>query len=731
MDTPIDPHEETAFAATAAASDSSALPSQSERPQSKSLASRGHVPVQLPPAEVPGYQVLRMLGRGAFGTVWLARQHNTGKAVAIKFYAHSEGLDWNLLQREVEKLAHLYTERDIVQLLAVGWDAKPPYYVMEYLENGSLSDVVRHRRLSITDAVKLIREVTQALVHAHGRGILHCDLKPANVLLDHDFRPRLCDFGQSRLTSELRPSLGTFFYMAPEQADLDAVPDARWDVYALGAMLFALLTGNPPYKNKEFKDTLQSASTLRERLQLYREMLKSADSPAAELRKTAADSALIEIVMRCLAFEPEQRFPNAQAVLSALDARQARRQRRPLMVLGTLGPVLLLLLLSLLGWKGARTAVATSSAALTQRALMSNRFAAQFVAEAAAREVDRRWRALEESALDIELRAGLQTLAVPGISHEQVQKVQDQLQIWVERLDKEHHDLEATSWFVADAQGLQWARIPESDTIGKNWSFRDYFHGQGRDFPRDGAPHLVQPIQAPYLSVVFPSQANGRRIVAFSTPIWSGKRDDAGRRVLGVLGMTVALGHFGELRPTDGRESRQIAVLVDSRVDWTGSKGLLLQHPHFMSLNRQGIPLPAYRLDEETISQIQRLRAPTPKTPAEAAELTVKQLYSDPVAGEFSGRWLAAIEPVRVRSRDSGWVVLVQERYPDIIEPVDKLGRTLVHLGVWGLGAVTALLAALWALVVWLMNAGVRSNKNVSPALHLDEVHRLDETQGI
>ena len=152
-----------------------------------------------PPAQVEGYDIERCLGAGAFGTVWLALQKNTGKWVAIKFYEHRGGLDWSLLNREVEKLAFLYTDRDIVQLIDVGWDATPPFYVMEYLERGSLEELLQKGPLPATEAVRIVREVAQALVHAHGRGILHCDLKPANVLLDNDWKVRLADFGQSRL----------------------------------------------------------------------------------------------------------------------------------------------------------------------------------------------------------------------------------------------------------------------------------------------------------------------------------------------------------------------------------------------------------------------------------------------------------------------------------------------------------------------------------------------------
>ncbi|HMU39498.1 MAG TPA: serine/threonine-protein kinase [Pseudomonadota bacterium] len=179
-----------------------------------------------PPAEVEGYEIRQQLGRGAFGTVWLGVQKNTGKQVAIKFYAHSDGLDLHLLRREVESLAFLYTERDVVQLLAVGWEHDPPFYVMEYLPHGSLEDRLRNGPLPISEAVHVAKVVARALGNAHGRGILHCDLKPANVLFDGNGKPRLCDFGQARLSTDQKPSLGTFFYMAPEQADLLAVPDA-------------------------------------------------------------------------------------------------------------------------------------------------------------------------------------------------------------------------------------------------------------------------------------------------------------------------------------------------------------------------------------------------------------------------------------------------------------------------------------------------------------------------
>src|SRR5688572_20166001 len=230
-----------------------------------------------PPTEVPGYETQRFIGSGAYGEVWAGVDRNTGRRVAIKFYAHRRGVDWSLLSREVEKLVFLSADRYVVQLLEVGWEAEPPYYVMEYVENGSLEDLLRSQgTFSVPAAVEMFREIAVGLNHAHGRGVLHCDLKPANILLDQDHRPRLAGFGQSRLSREQRPALGTLFYMAPEQADLEAVPDARWDVYALGAILYCMLVGAPPHRDEESVRKMESNADLSDRLARYRQAIRSA-----------------------------------------------------------------------------------------------------------------------------------------------------------------------------------------------------------------------------------------------------------------------------------------------------------------------------------------------------------------------------------------------------------------------------------------------------------------------
>ncbi|MCP4812350.1 MAG: serine/threonine protein kinase, partial [Planctomycetaceae bacterium] len=156
-----------------------------------------------PPAAGPGYQLERFLGSGAYGEVWVGTDQNTGRQVAVKFYLHSSGVDWSLLSREVEKLVFLSADRYVVQLLAVGWDGEPPYYVMEYVENGSLEDYLKTQStLGAAEAVEIFREMVIGLMHAHNKGVLHCDLKPANIKIgetdDGQLRPYVLDFGIAR-----------------------------------------------------------------------------------------------------------------------------------------------------------------------------------------------------------------------------------------------------------------------------------------------------------------------------------------------------------------------------------------------------------------------------------------------------------------------------------------------------------------------------------------------------
>lgn len=668
-----------------------------------------------PPARVSGYEQQEFLGRGAFGEVWKAIDSNSGRAVAIKYYTRRGGLDWSHMAREVEKLQHLFSDRYVVQLIGVGWEADPPYYIMEYMQYGSLEDRLRAGALTVADAVRIIRETAQGLVHAHDKGILHCDLKPSNIMLDQDGRPRLADFGQARLKHDRAPSLGTLFYMAPEQADLKATPDARWDVYALGTILYRMVTGKLPYLTDEVATSVSSQGPIDERLRIYRDTLRSSAPPAAHRNAPGVDRALAEIIDRCLAVDPKHRYRNVQSVLTALELRQAKRSQRSLLLLGLLGPALVVAVMGGVAAYLLGQTLQTARQQLLGRTLESDQFAAQTIASQFGMGVDKRWRMLEQDAGDALLRKALNAEAVAS-------KDADEVGRWLQTRHVERNKAfssatTASYWFVLDAQGRLLAISPPNpELLGKYFGFREYFHGQGRELAAD-AP-APPPIAAPHRSNVFRSRPTNRPAVAFSVPVF---RDDSRQEVLGILAMETELGHFSEFAGS----RNQFAVLVDLRPDETGVSGLVVEHPYFDEQLAGGRPLDEFFLSADTLASLrashdEQLRITRERRAAGTQSTSPWRLenYHDPIGKQFSGEWLAAFEPVFVARGerdvvDTGWGILVQERRQDTLQPFEQVGALLRRGGWTALGLVIFVIGALWGVVVLVINppAKLRSSR--------------------
>lgn len=664
-----------------------------------------------PPTQVPGYDLTRFLGSGAYGEVWIGLDRNTGRQVAVKFYQHRGGVDWALLSREVEKLVLLSTDRYVVQLLLVGWESDPPFYVMEYVESGSLEQFIQKSGArTVEQTVELFREIVVGLNHAHAKGILHCDLKPANVLLDQDAKPRLADFGQSRLTTEQTPSLGTLFYMAPEQADLKAVPDARWDVYALGAILYCMLVGKPPHMNDELLRRIDSAPDLATRLKYYRQWI--AGRKADEHRKVpGVDRALAWIVDRCLAVRPSKRFANVQEVLDALRVREQARARRPLLLLGVLGPLLLLAVMGYGGLTVYRSALDASDKAVTEKAYDSNAFAAEWVADGVAAEIERYYQAVDRAAADEELRQRitettdqlqplLTKLADPTLSDDELQTLRADFESHPARqpLQQKISSLmtqppEVASWFVCDERGTHLAgefRPVTRSTIGFNFANRTYCYGGARhiDDP-DARPMPEQHVQETSLSAPFFSRATNRWKIAVSTPIY---RADDPQKLLAVLVLTRDVGDFMMFKKAT---STRFAALVDGRDN--GFYGMLLDHPWLSGSYSQ----------ESGLSDVDKYRISLDTLSREHCE------HEDPldqVDGEPTGRvWIAALSPVKIRQRtgshdemivDTGLVVLVQQEKASATEPVQALGRTLAVKGLQAIAGFFVVVGLLWCFVL-------------------------------
>ena len=667
---------------------------QDDSQLAKSLSlSRRHIPT----INVPGLTVIRCLGEGAYGSVWLAREKNTGKLVAVKVYLHRGGLDWSLLSREVEKLAVLYTSRNIVGLLDVGWDSDPPYYVMEYLERGSLAGLLADGPLPAREAVRIARGILQALVHAHGSGILHCDLKPANVLLDSDLEPRLCDFGQSRLSYEQDPALGTLFYMAPEQADLKAVPDARWDVYALGAVLYHLLCGDPPHRTPENERRIEQSGSLELRLANYRDIVRQQRESLPHHRMRGVDRRLADLVDRCLEPDPNLRFPNAQAVLDALDQRERLKSFWPLLALGGLGPVMLMLALGLFYLDSMRDAVNSATENLTTRALESDVLSVEILARSVARELDKRTAELEDAADDPEIQKAIENATSRNWSDRSDLRLL--LAHWKSRADHLQQKLgliHDRSWFLTDQQGFQrWREPAEDSTLDINWSHRDYFHGLG-EFERETVPPGIKPISRPHLSLAYTSAATGRNVVSLSVPIWDEKHE----QVIGVLARSMALGQllsqFAPSKPSDGEPGDDVdrtIALIDAR-NWR-----LLDHPWIIQDDGQSKDkVLKLRLSDEAIDQ---LRSGPEATETSAAPLVIQMDdYLDPAgqfdAKAFGGEWLAAF----CRVGDTGWIAIVQERKSAALRPVGAMAARLRRDGAWALAVSGVLIGTLWLVVL-------------------------------
>ena len=262
------------------------------------------------------YKLVRHLGEGAYGTVFLGiPADRPTERVAVKFFAYHSAR-WAHLQAEVKRLTDLHDLAGVVQLHEVAADADPPYFVMRYAEGGSLAGRLKYGPLPTVEAVRLARQLAAALAGVHARGIVHCDLKPGNILLDAAGEPLLADFGQAQMVGDDAPALGTLFYMPPEQADPEGrVPDPRWDVYALGAVLHAAVCGGPPHAADTVRSALHRTPDVPARLRAYRDHLRAAPPPAGHRDKCPPLAGVID---RCLACDPGERFPDAAAVRDAL-----------------------------------------------------------------------------------------------------------------------------------------------------------------------------------------------------------------------------------------------------------------------------------------------------------------------------------------------------------------------------------------------------------------------------
>ncbi len=601
-----------------------------------------------------------------------------------------------------------------------------PYYTMRLVAGRTLRVAIteyhRRQKPGSTDRLEQTRlltafvEVCQAIAYAHSRGVVHRDLKPENVLLGNFGEVVVLDWGLAKVVRMAPDSgfspvsttpdvntektlagevLGTPAYMAPEQASGQVeLIDARTDVYALGAILYEILTGRKPHEGASIQEVLGKAA--------------AALAPSARLVEPSTPSSLDAICGRAMAREQDQRYASAaemaqevqryladEPVLACPEnwsrrlARWMRHNRS-----WTLAAAAALVLVAFVT---ALAAVRLGNMANSERKtrVAAERFRMQnlhttatFASRTLAAEIDLRWRILEAGADSARLRESLLALEKSGKANDPAAR--KPIQTWLEqRYAGQSAAAKATGWFLLDGEGTLLARTPTAmneKVIGHNFADRDFFHGVGHYLPPGSH---VPPLKDVHLSLVYKSQADNQLRVAFSVPVRASA--DAGARVIGVLGMSVELGRFSSLRL--GLSARQVVVLADTREDTVERRphnGLILHHPYLTELSHQQAAGKAegtrvFRLDPIQVATLETLREErlqqtlalekqpdNPDSTEDSSALTdnMDPNYHDPIGGQYAGPWVAVFEPVLVHGRsdavmDTGWVIIVQERQKD------------------------------------------------------------------
>jgi TolB-like protein/Tfp pilus assembly protein PilF/predicted Ser/Thr protein kinase len=264
--------------------------------------------------EFGDYELLEQIGRGGQGVVFRARQKSLNRTVALKVINLGQWASKahvKRFRREAEAAARL-EHPGIVPIHEVGERDGSCYFSMKFVEAGQLDDVVRRAPMSMRQAAELIAKVARTVHYAHEHGILHRDIKPGNILLDQKGEPHLTDFGLARLVesessvTQTLDVLGTPSYMAPEQAvGNNAAVSSATDVYGLGAVLYQLLTGQPPFAGGTTYETIK--------------LLLDTEPRQPRLVNPKIDRDISTICLKCLEKDPKRRYSCALELAEDLE----------------------------------------------------------------------------------------------------------------------------------------------------------------------------------------------------------------------------------------------------------------------------------------------------------------------------------------------------------------------------------------------------------------------------
>jgi len=280
-----------------------------------------------PDERILHYRILRTLGAGGMGEVFLAEDERLGRRVALKFLPRADSADperRERLRREARALASL-SHAGIAAIYALEEHGDRLFLVMEYIEGETLAERLARRPLPVDELIDRGRVLADALAHAHGRGVIHRDVKPSNILIAPDGATKLADFGlalhdgETRITSA-GSTAGTAEHMSPEQTRGEAL-DGRSDIFSLGVVLYEALTGKRPFARPTLEATFHA--------------IRSEQPEPPTALRSGIPLELDRIIMKCLRKEPAERYQHAEELASDYRALRATTTGAPVAPSGT------------------------------------------------------------------------------------------------------------------------------------------------------------------------------------------------------------------------------------------------------------------------------------------------------------------------------------------------------------------------------------------------------------
>ncbi len=628
---------------------------------------------------------LTLFDLGGMGVVGRAKDSELRRDVAVKFMkpTSSSPINQERFLNEA-KVTGRMAHPGVLPVYGYGRTSdKLPFYAMRYVTGPTFEEAINDyhrerknqtRRQQIVSLRKLLTHfvsVAYTIAYAHERGVVHCDLKPRNILLGAFGETYVIDWG---LAVGVSPSKGNFTgvaerrdahgagtqgYSHPDQLSGENPPHRVWDIYGLGAVLYKLLTNRAtndlPKKEPVLDKTAKTSVPIRNPRSVERSIPAPLESICLQALGVEAEhhyERASEVA------DDVERYLSGEAVAGHAEAfweKLFRWQRSHQGATKIAGILLLMLVTVLVASSLSLWRFAETNETKTRESLQT---AVRFAAQTVALEMNNRWQALNLAARDTKLLLSLENLDPASLVHGS-----EVLQARIKYHRYSFQGLKSDSWFLCTAIGQQVARSPVSNrSTGNFYGHRDYFHGNGQDYAVS-EEHGLLPGDPPYIerphhSVVYQSTSDRSLKVAYSVPVFTNPGTDE-ERFLGVIGMSVKLGGFRIL--SGALLADHHLILVDLRDDWLEGepkKGLILHHPLLGEQVQQvGDDSKRPRLAEALVKRLLTLRSNDPSFYLED--------FVDPVTGVKEGS-LAAFAKVMVSidgefARDSGWAVIVKE----------------------------------------------------------------------